>query len=64
MVIGGIMEKEDEKERRIVYQNSIGIVLAEGKENYYVRFPTRCAFIPKHETTEAWSSKYIKKTKQ
>jgi hypothetical protein len=55
---------EQERVKRIVYQNAIGIVLAEGRENYYVRFPTHCIFIPKRETKAAWSDEPERKPRK
>lgn len=55
---------EQEEVKRIVYQNAIGIVLAEGRDNYYVRFPTHCVFVPKRETKAAWSNEPERKLRK
>ena len=55
---------EQEEVKRIVYQNAIGIVLAEGRDNYYVRFPTHCVFVPKREIKAAWSNEPERKLRK
>ena len=40
--------------KRIIYNNIVGDVLAEGRVCYFVRFPWGCCFLDKKEVTPTW----------
>ena len=47
--------------KRIIYNNIIGDVLAEGRACYFVRFPWGCRFIDKNDCYETWP---VRETKE
>lgn len=50
--------------KRIIHNNIIGDVLAEGRVCYFVRFPWGCKFIDKLEAKETWPARETKKAQK
>ena len=50
--------------KRVIYNNVIGTVLAEGRTCYFVRFPWGCRFLDKEQVTPTWERETKKALQQ